>query len=551
MEEIKLQCKKSGKEFLVNDWEQKFLQEMGFPLPTMCAEERLRRRLSYRNERKIYRDKCDLTGKPVISLYSEDKPYTVYSQEAWWGDDWDPKKYGQDFDFSRTFFEQFQELQLKVPRLALMNTRAENSEYCNITTSNKNCYLVFGGDFCEDCMYSCFCMHSQNCADVYWANGCTLCYDVVDCEKCYDLRYAQNCNNCSNSAFLHECRGCKNCFGCVGLINKQYNIFNQQYSKEDYEEKLKEFRLDSFAFVQGMKAQLEEFRLKFPHRFAHIINCENVSGDELMNAKNCENCFDICGPAEDLKDVYLGGWDIKDMMSCDHVGHKAERFYEMLGSISGYNCAFSTFSWYSNDIFYSDMIGTKSAHLFGCSNMKKAQYCILNKQYEESEYFIMKEKIVAHMKETGEWGEFFPMKNSPWAYNETVAQDLFPMSKEECLAEGLKWYEEEKKDLASGMAMPDSINQVTEEILNQSFVCEKSGRPYKINATELSFYKKLGIPLPRLAPETRNEIHIGLRNPRKIWQRQCAKCGLSLSTSFSHDRPEIIYCDKCYQEATM
>ena len=80
----------------------------------------------------------------IISAYSSDKPYKIYDQKIRWSDQRDPMQYGQDFDFSRPFFDQFQELMLKVPRQNLANMNTENSEYCNITADCKNCYLSFG-----------------------------------------------------------------------------------------------------------------------------------------------------------------------------------------------------------------------------------------------------------------------------------------------------------------------------------------------------------------------------------------------------------------------
>ena len=49
------------------------------PLPTHCPEERQRRRLLFRNERKLYKRKCDATGETIVSMYSPDNPRTVYS----------------------------------------------------------------------------------------------------------------------------------------------------------------------------------------------------------------------------------------------------------------------------------------------------------------------------------------------------------------------------------------------------------------------------------------------------------------------------------------
>jgi hypothetical protein len=90
------------------------------PSPTLCPDCRQQRRLSFRNERKLYKRKCDFSGKDIISIYSPDKPYKVYDQEIWWSDKWEALDYGKEFDFSRTAFEQFDELMKEVPRLAII-----------------------------------------------------------------------------------------------------------------------------------------------------------------------------------------------------------------------------------------------------------------------------------------------------------------------------------------------------------------------------------------------------------------------------------------------
>ena len=104
------------------------------PPPTLCPDCRQQRRLSFRNERKLYKRKCDATGKEIVSIYSPDKPYTVYHQDYWWSDAWDPMGYEREFDFTRPFFEQFADLMGMVPRISLINDNgriSENCEYCN------------------------------------------------------------------------------------------------------------------------------------------------------------------------------------------------------------------------------------------------------------------------------------------------------------------------------------------------------------------------------------------------------------------------------------
>jgi hypothetical protein len=87
--------------------------------------------LAFRNERKLYRRQCDASKKPIISIYSPDKEYVVYDQKIWWSDEWDAMNYGREFDFSKTFTQQFDELMRVVPRMSLVNMESENSEYCN------------------------------------------------------------------------------------------------------------------------------------------------------------------------------------------------------------------------------------------------------------------------------------------------------------------------------------------------------------------------------------------------------------------------------------
>ena len=41
------------------------------------------------------------------------------------------------------------------------------------------------------------------------------------------------------------------------------------------------------------------------------------------------------------------------------------------------------------------------------------------------------------MIQDGEWGEFFPSTLSPFGYNETVAQEYFPLTREEVLGSPL------------------------------------------------------------------------------------------------------------------
>src|SRR5258706_6277191 len=137
-------CPECNAEFPVSVADRDFYKTFDLPDPRLCPDCRARRRMAFRNETKLYKRSCSLCAKKIIALYPVDTPFPVYCAECFWSDHWNALEYGQDFHFTRAFFEQFGNLLQKVPRLAIVNKQSENSEYCNYSFANKNCYLTFG-----------------------------------------------------------------------------------------------------------------------------------------------------------------------------------------------------------------------------------------------------------------------------------------------------------------------------------------------------------------------------------------------------------------------
>jgi hypothetical protein len=63
---------------------------------------------------------------------------------------------------------------------------------------------------------------------------------------------------------------------------------------------------------------------------------------------------------------------------------------------------------------------------------------------------------------------------------------------------------------------------------------------------ELEFYHKYHLPLPRKHPDQRHLERTKLRNPKKLRDRTCNNCWITIKTSYSPDRPEKVYCEQCY-----
>ena len=132
------QCKQCNARFEVTEADRAFYRKIDVPEPKLCPPCRYQRRLAHRNEWTMYSRVCDATKKPIVALYPKDSGYTVYEQSYWRSDKWDARQYGREFDFSRPFFEQFQDLRKVVPRLSLNSPDSENSEFTNQSQNNKN-----------------------------------------------------------------------------------------------------------------------------------------------------------------------------------------------------------------------------------------------------------------------------------------------------------------------------------------------------------------------------------------------------------------------------
>jgi hypothetical protein len=525
-------------------------KKFALPDPVDCPDCRHQRRCAFRNERTLYTRSCDLCKRPIITIFSGDQPFPVYCPECWWGDKWDPFSFGREIDFNRPFFEQFRELRNKVPRLSLNNTKHVNSEYCNQCVGNKNCYLLFAADDNEDSMYGYW---INRCKDTFNSSNladCTLCADLIDSESCYQCVASQDLVNCSDCFFSYDLIGCQNCFGCANLRNKQYYMWNQPKTREEYLAELSRTNIGSFSSYETLRNHFLDVRRKAIHKYAHILRSENCIGDYISNSKDCFYTFDAfeseaCRYAFNLVHQHYKNMDVSYVTETRSV-------LECM-SLIGERIFFSMLTWYSMETWYSDLIQS-SQNIFGCVALHRKKYCILNKQYSEKEYATASARLIGHMQKTGEWGYFFPVTLSPFAYNETVAMEEFPLRREEIEKRGWRWkdHADERQRVSKTIPasdLPDSIAETPDDIVDWAIQCGVSSRPYRVIKPELAFYRRIGIPVPRLHPDERYKQLRALRNPRQLWARTCMKCGAEIHSTYASDRPETVYCEKCYRDA--
>ncbi len=549
------------------------------PTPTLCPEERQRRRLAFRNERKLYKRTCDFSWKEIISIYSPDKPYKVYDQSIWRSDKWDAMDYWVDFDINKSFFSLYKNVFISTPLLWLTNVNAENSEYCNYSEWMKDCYLEVGGVDSENVYYSYTTISCKNTIDNYLLTNSNNCYECIMCHQCSNLFWSQYCENCHDSSYLTDCKNCNFCHWCSGLINKKYCIWNQQYTKEEYEKVLK----NTTTMVSN----------KDILPYARINNSENIIGNNIATSSNSTFVHDVLSNddfwqgVENCKYHLITWYNITNSYDCLQSGMHMNASYEVLSTYK--NVSNILFGIWCIDnashLIYCNFCYTCS-HCFGCVWLRNKEYCIFNKQYTKEEYNELVPKIIAQMIKEGQRWEFFDPQLSPFWYNETVAMEYYPLTKEEALKLWYKWSDYEapfpkvekyvqgkKLRTASCKTIHEQKPELLEKLLNYAVVCEVSGRPFRIIKQEIDFYIKHDLPLPKKHPDIRHQERMDKRPWRTLYLRNCDKCGeemlsvypsswgsaegsstqqidssLCLSTDKAGSEWQKIYCESCYQK---
>ena len=597
-EKICQNCKSS---FVIDAEDFDFYKRINMPPPTFCPECRNMRRMAWREVRSLYRDTCKLCGKSVVSIHAPEDPFTVYCRECWRSDKWDPMDYGKDYDFSQPFFSQYRKLMEAVPRPALTGINLVNSEFTHASQSCKNCYFVFFSFFSENSQNCDALLFSKNAYDCYVTDNSDHAYESLHSNRLYKVRFGYFADECLESSFLFDCVGCSDCFGCVNLRKQKYHIFNKKLSKEEYKKEMEYWDLGSYQRLEEAKKKFRDLYLSVPHRYAHVLNSQNVTGDIIRDTKNCHVCFSALDDVQNCKYLYFGGMNLKDSYDVSGGGNTAELLYEIFG-ITGHaeRCFLSAGGGNSRDIMYCDWARI-SSDLFGCISLKNKKYCVLNKQYSREEYEALVAKIRRHMDDMPytdkkgrvyKFGEFFPTELSAYAYNESWAFAWHPKTKEEVLEDGWQWRDPHARSYQITLLpenLPDHIRDAADSITNETIGCAHAAPPaggcneqcitaFRITPEELAFYRQMNIALPRLCPNCRYAARLTWRNRMHLWKRKCMckggksearstksetftyknttahqpherdnPCPNEFETTFSLEKPEIVYCDQCYK----
>ena len=166
------------------------------------------------------------------------------------------------------------------------------------------------------------------------------------------------------------------------------------------------------------------------------MNSTDSTGDYLTNCKRTHECFDVTG-GQDIAYV-TDALDPKDSQDVSFVYYQPELVYDSMSMLQCYNTQYSVFVYYTRDAQYCDQVHNSHDVLLS-SCVRKGEYVILNQPYSKEKYEQLKPKLIAKMQEDGEYGRLPDMSHSLFAYNDTVAQEYFPLIQEEAVTKGVQW----------------------------------------------------------------------------------------------------------------
>lgn len=542
----------------------------------------------FRNERKLYKRKCSKTGKSIVALYPEEYEGKVYNPDLWRSDGRDPLDFGMTYTPGR-FYDDLKVLFKQVPFLNMFAFSNENSDYTNGSEWNKNCYMIFASDHNRDCYYSYSIFDCKNVVDGYGSKGCENCYQIIDCLNCMKTAYSQKVDESFNVLFSYHIKNCKNIFLCVGLKDKEYYYMNEFVGKERWDSEIAPMIDDLFRHgkAEEYQAKLQEMMKWTIVQNMSIINAQNCIGDLIDNSKNVLESFEVHN-AEDIRGV-INANGCKDVMWWYVVVDGSQKIHEGIGLAANFSAATVWNSRTDNrDVYFSNFI-MNVKNMLGTISCRNKEYCILNKEYSKTEREKHAMQIVKELQEQKKRWEFFDPEFSPFPYNDTVADEYYPIKtiivdgKEQIhhaegkgtvtVADSSKfisdaildlWWAEKIKikrrtreneiNIPAGIQTIQSaevhsdINEVKDDILEKAIICTVSWRPFKLSIPELTFYRKNGFPLPHKHPDIRHQERLDKRPGRNICVRNCSNCKQEMLSVYTPEYAGKVYCETCYNK---
>jgi hypothetical protein len=470
---VPVKCKITGEDVVHSDFEVELYNQFGATPPSLSKKERLRLLFSFLSGGHFFWREVE--GTKVYSIYPTSAPFKVIDANRY-----PPEELSVEWNSREPFLNQLLTLLKGSPRPHYHAHKVSETFGVEDVSEIFRSSVVLFSSKSNNCSASEFVKGSTNIGGSLLIENSDYCLGSFGLKNCTEVVFSSNSTDCSNSYFLSNCKNCKNCLFCDGLEGKEYYVNNQSVGAEKFTKVLQECALHTQAGVELAVSNFKKFLSQSSTEFAKLMDGQKNSSN-VFGTSSSTNCADSV--------VYLDG--LKNSVLCIGCGINAERLF---------NCV----RCYDNvsDLTYC-FDCTNSKELIGCVGLDNAEYRILNKQYTKSEYLKLKGELIAILRRKRNWGNPMGFKFSDFAYNGSLAQHLFPLSRVQVGMFEIGWDEDVESLMVdrlvnnSGLLeqILDTPRDLDEAFRNSTgvFVCELSGRLFRYLPGELDRYRKLGI----------------------------------------------------------
>lgn len=494
------------------------------------------------------------TGKPVLSFHHPASGVKVLPDAEWHAKDF--SEINQTADPTRSFFEQLRALQVRVPLLATFSRVEPENSITLFSFGDRNSYFTFAC-ISERTFFATGAFEVRGSSLLFTSHQVTDSHHAFKSNRMFQCRYVRESLDCLHSAFLFDCRNCQNCFGASNKRNRQYIFMNEQLTKEEYERRMSTIDLGKRSEVEKWMKAFDELLARdgvWPENFN--INCQESTGEYLINGVRCEHCYDS---ADAPSDQYHSAW------SYGANSHNAF-MWGSIDSTDGYmtvSCPNSNRTKFSFRSFRLDnceycFMCADLRDCFGCIGLKKKRFCIFNKQYDEADYYRLLDEVKSAMLDRGEYGTFFPTSMATTYVPEGGAVIYCGASPEALKKLGGQTFGAEDMG-ATGAGridpslartreeIPDGIDDLTDDWVGVPIYDEVSGRTFAFLKPEVEHYRRLRIAPPNTHFIRRmHEVSLA-GQVACLEDGRCEKCGVTFlcakNVRYPHRR---IYCKTCY-----
>lgn len=493
-----------------------------------------------------------ITGKKLLTHIHPHTPFKVTADEEWYKQDFIDR--GVEYDSSISFVDQMFELVKNVPYSAHKNSEKPINSIARISFGDENSYFVVAsktkrGAYLENVT------DSEDVIEVIMSDNIFRSQNVCQSSRVSDSYWIRNSRDLMNCWFAFDARNCSNCFGVWNKRHQEYLWFNEQLTKEEWEKRFESVKTDSRLAMEEHETRFKEImgsEAVWPS--AYMTNCQNCTGDYLDNCVDCTYAWTCDGSKNESYAIWgqLGSED-----NVLGVFPMSSRCYVSPVAIQCENVKFSAFLTRCQNMEYC-IECFDCENCFGCTNLRHKKFCILNKQYEEDEYWRLIDEIKCKMLEDGTYGEYLPPKFGYIPASSSNASTFFTrFTEEENEKYGVRefdhsldgafgeWGDKKFKPMSE---VPDSVLELdADEFSKVVFFDEAAQRPYTYSKHELAVLQKLKSP-PSMNHFIDRVWYLWKElNMGEYVNGTCQSCSVSVEHAKNAHYPNRkIYCQECY-----